>query len=153
MKLQNMLMKMLTTKFSVKILIAILSFLILYNIIDTLLSVFSLKEGLEGNENAEEDVYTQNNQAMQSEQNKEYQDYSAQQITPMVLAQKNQANIMALRDQLSKLGNIQKLISDLTNRVDRNEKSIEVLTNTQTAQQQTIAKKNEQRALLDSDKM
>ena len=71
----------------------------------------------------------------------------------MVLAQKNQANIMALRDQLSKLGNIQKLISDLTNRVDRNEKSIEVLTNTQTAQQQTIAKKNEQRALLDSDKM
>lgn len=148
-----MLMKMLTTKLSVKILIAILSFLILYNIIDTLLSVFSLKEGLEGNENTEEDVYTQNNQAMQSEQNKEYQDYSAQQITPMVLAQKNQANIMALRDQLSKLGNIQKLISDLTNRVDRNEKSIEVLTNTQTAQQQTIAKKNEQRALLDSDKM
>lgn len=139
--------KMLSPKFSVKLLIAVLSLLFIYNIVDNGFSLFSLKEGLEGSDGGSDDnVHEQNNETMQADQNSQYQEYSKQQNTPMVLAQKNQANIMALKDQLTKLGDIQKLIADLTSRVDVNEKNIQALTNAQTAQQQSMAKKNEQRA-------
>ena len=59
----------------------------------------------------------------------------------MVLAQKNQANIMALRDQLKGLSDIQQTINNLTSRVDQNEKNITVLTNAQTAQGKNIAER------------
>jgi len=141
--------KMLSCKFSVKLVIAMLSLLFIYNIVDRGLSLFSLKEGLEGSDGGLDDnVHEENNKTMQADQNSQYQEYSKQQNTPMVLAQKNQANIMALKDQLAKLGDIQKLIADLTSRVDVNEKNIQALTNAQTAQQQSMAKKNEQRAQL-----
>ena len=141
--------KMLSCKFSVKLLIAMLSLLLIYNIAERGFSLFSLKEGLEGSDGGQDDnVQEENNKTMQADQNSQYQEYSKQQNTPMVLAQKNQANIMALRDQLAKLGDIQKLIVDLTSRVDVNEKNIQALTNAQTAQQQSMAKKNEQRAQL-----
>lgn len=141
--------KMLSCKFSVKLLIAMLSLLLIYNIVDRGFSLFFLKEGLEGSDGGQDDnVQEENNKTMQADQNSQYQEYSKQQNTPMVLAQKNQANIMALREQLAKLGDIQKLIVDLTSRVDVNEKNIQALTNAQTAQQQSMAKKNEQRAQL-----
>ena len=141
--------KMLTTKFSVNLLIVLFCFLFFSNIVNSKYSLFSLKEGLEGSDGGEDDnVHQQNNATMQADQNSEYQEYTKQQNTPMVLAQKNQANIQALRDQLKGLGDIQKIIADLTSRVDINEKNITALTNAQTAQGQSMAKKNEQRAQL-----
>ena len=102
--------KMLSCKFSVKLLIALLSLLLIYNIAERGFSLFSLKEGLEGSDGGQDDnVQEENNKTMQADQNSQYQEYSKQQNTPMVLAQKNQANIMALREQLAKLGDIQKL--------------------------------------------
>ena len=122
---KKMINKMLSRKFSIKLLIVILCFLFLYNIVNRGFSLFSLKEGLEGSDGgADDNVQEQNNQIQQSEQNSQYEDYSKQQINPMVLAQKNQANIMALREQLNKLGDVQKLVNDITGRVDQNEKSI-----------------------------
>ena len=128
----------------IKILILFLVFLFLYNLYNCF---FSLKEGLEGsgesenNNSQENNQYMQNNEIMQNQQQSQYLDYDPKQNTPMVLAQKNQANIMALRDQIKGLSDIQQTINNLTSRVDQNEKNITVLTNAQTAQGKNIAER------------